>query len=271
MNVNYRAAVSLCALHFFFFSAYADELLPAPREKKVFDVPEHLRDSLKLDPFYKKYFDCRGIPILTSEKVSDEGILEANFLIRQMLANRDDIHKAMAKNKVRFVIMAPTEMTTDVPEQQHMKNDPKTNWDTRARGLGGRITSCGEENLLNLRGDRYRSENILIHEFAHCIHRYGIGSIDNQFDGKLRDIYKKAVEKGLWKDTYAASNHSEYWAEGVQSYFDCNNPPNKGVHNDINTREKLEKYDPDLFALIDETFAKNKFRYVRYDRRPKER
>lgn len=247
----------------------ADELLPAPREKKVSDVPKELRDALKLDPFYKKYLDCKGFPILTSVKVSDEGILEANHLICQMLANRDDIHKAMAKNRVRFVIMAPTEMTTDVPEQRHMKNDPKTNWDTRARGFGGRITSCGEENLLNLRGDRYRNENILIHEFSHAIHRYGIGSIDNKFDGRLRDNYKKALDKGLWKDTYAATNHSEYWAEGVQSYYDCNNPPNKGVHNDINTREKLEKYDPDLFALIDESFAKNKYRYVRYDKRPK--
>jgi photosystem II stability/assembly factor-like uncharacterized protein len=75
------------------------------------------------------------------------------------------------------------------------------------------------------------------------------------------------MEKGLWKNTYAATNAGEYWAECVQSYFDCNNPPNKGVHNDINTREKLEKYDPEIFQLIDEVFKKSKFRYVRYDKR----
>ena len=108
-----------------------------------------------------------------------------------------------------------------------MKNDPKTNWDKRARGLGGRITSCGEENLLNLKGDRYRNENILIHEFSHAIHRYGLGSLDPKFDARLKEIYTRAMDKGLWKDTYAATNHSEYWAEGVQSYFDCNNPPNR--------------------------------------------
>jgi hypothetical protein len=173
----------------------------------------------------------------------------------------------MVKNRVRFVVMAPTEMTTDVPEQRHMKNDLTTDWDKRARGLGGHITSCGEENLLNLKGDRYYNENILIHEFSHAIHRYGIGSIDKNFDTRLRETYKKAKDAGLWKDTYAGSNHSEYWAEGVQSYFDCNAPPNKGVHNDINTREKLVKYDPDLFDLIDVTFAKSSFRYVRYDKR----
>jgi alpha-glucosidase len=174
----------------------------------------------------------------------------------------------MVKSGVRFVVMAPTEMTTDVPEQRHMKNDPKTDWDKRARGLGGKITSCGEENLLNLKGDRYRNENILIHEFAHAIHTYGIGKVDKEFNVKLRATYKKAMDSGLWKDTYAATNAGEYWAEGVQSYFDCNAPAG-GVHNDINTRERLAKYDPDLFALIDETFKQTPYRYVRYDRRKK--
>jgi len=233
-------------------------------EPKVTDVPRMLRESLRLDPFYKKCTDYKGLPILSSDKVSDRALIEARYLIAQMLADRDDILEALNKRGVRFVVMAPTEMTTDVPEQRNMT--PRDYWDKRARGLGGRITSCGEENLLNLRGDRYRNENILIHEFSHAIHNFGLRRVDPKFDGRLRAIYKQAMEKGLWKKTYAATNHSEYWAEGVQSYFDCNAPPG-GVHNDINTREKLEKYDPELFKLIDEVFKQSKFRYVRYDKR----
>jgi hypothetical protein len=242
------------------------EAAPKPRPA-VGEVPGELRERLKLDPFYKKHVDLEGLPILTSEKVTDAGLVEARYLIRQMLVERPDILKEMVRRGVRFVVMAPTEMTTDVPEQRHMKNDPKTDWDKRARGLGGKITSCGEENLLNLRGDRYRNENILIHEFSHAIHRYGIGSLDRNFDARLREVYRGAMAKELWKNTYAATNHSEYWAEGVQSYYDCNNPPNRGVHNDINTREELIKYDPALFELIDDTFGKNSWRYVRYDKR----
>ena len=133
--------------------------------------------------------------------------------------------------------------------------------------LSGKLSSCGEENLLNLKGDRYRNENILIHEFSHAIHSHGLRAVDRRFDGRLKAIYARARDAGLWKDTYAATNAAEYWAEGVQSYFDCNAPPSKGVHNDVNTREKLKKYDPALFELIDEVFKESKFRYVRYDKR----
>jgi hypothetical protein len=231
---------------------------------KVMDVPRKLREALTLDPFYTKYAEYKGYPILSSAKVSDEALLEARYLIAQMLADRNDIVRAICKKKCRFVVMAPMEMTTDVPEQRKMK--PKEYWDRRARGLGGRITSCGEENLLNLKGDRYHKENILIHEFAHCIHQQGLRAVDPKFDARLRIAYAEAMEKGLWKETYAATNANEYWAEGVQSYFDCNAPAG-GVHNDVNTREKLAKYDPALFALIDEVFKKSKFRYVRYDKR----
>jgi alpha-glucosidase len=247
----------------------APAIAPAPRAlvPPVTEVPQVLRERVKLDPFYQKHIDLEGLPVLSSGKVSDEGLQEAAYLIRKMLAKRPDVLKEMARRGVRFVVMAPTEMTTDVPEQRHLKNDPKTDWDKRARGLGGRITSCGEENLLNLKGDRYSRENILIHEFSHSIHRFGVGSLDRKFDARLQETYKAALAKELWQNTYAASNHSEYWAEGVQSYFDCNNPPNRGVHNDINTREKLAKYDPVLFELIDETFGQNEWRYVRYDKR----
>ena len=238
--------------------------LPDAAAPQVKAVSSDLRDKFKLDPFYEKQIDYRGYFILSSKKVPDEALLEARFLISQVLAGRDDILQALIKSNCRFTVMAPDEMTTDVPEQRDMT--PKDYWDRRARGLGGRITSCGAENLLNLRGDRYRNENILIHEFSHCIHQRGLRSVDPTFDKRLRAVYDAAKEQGLWADTYAASNASEYWAEGVQAYFDCQ-APQGGVHNDIDRREKLEKYDPALFKLIDEVFKQSKFRYVRYDER----
>src|SRR5262245_46024183 len=169
---------------------------PPDGPPRVTPVPAHVREALRLDPFYQKFTHYKGLPVLSSAKVSDRGLLEARYLISQMLANRDDVLRALVRNRARFVVMAPTEMTTDVPEQRHMR--PKAYWDKRARGLGGRVTSCGEENLLNLRGDRYRNENILVHEFAHAIHNYGLRSVDRTFDSRLRAVYARAMKKGLW-------------------------------------------------------------------------
>jgi alpha-glucosidase len=174
----------------------------------------------------------------------------------------------LIKNNIRLAVMAPTEQTTDIPE--HSDLTPKDYWDKRARGLGATrarpAVSCGEENLLNLKGDRYHNENILVHEFAHAIHEMGLNYVDAKFDARLRGIFDRAIAKGLWEKTYAATNHKEFWAEGVQSYFDTN-APKGGVHNDIDKREKLARYDPELFQIIDETFKQSTWRYERYDKR----
>ena len=229
-------------------------------EAKVTPVPEDVIKRYKLDTgFYKKHVDYKGFSILGSAKVSDAALLEARYLIDQMLCQREDVLKAMIEAGCRFMVMAPTEMTTDVPEQRSWN---KQYWDRRARGMGGKLSSCGEENLLNLKGDRYNRENILIHEFNHVVHQQGMRAVDPTFDKRLRDSYQKAMARELWKGTYLSTNPGEYWAEGVQAYFDCMRP-----QYGANTREKLQKYDPDLFALVDEVYKQSKFRYVRYDKR----
>src|SRR5262245_10872623 len=105
-----------------------------PAAPKVTEVPKELRESLKLDPFYKKYVDAKGLPVLSSDKVSDAGLIEAAAIVNHMLAGRDDVRQAIIKNKVRLAVMAPTEQTTDIPE--HSDLTPKDYWDRRARGLG---------------------------------------------------------------------------------------------------------------------------------------
>lgn len=225
--------------------------------------PESLSRQLGLSPFYKKFVSANGIPIVGSERVSDYALLEAAYIVNNMLAGRNDLVRAIIHNKIRVVVMASTELTTDIPEHSDLK--PKDFWDRRARGLGATkarpATSCGEENLLCYPGDPYFGESILIHEFAHTIHEIALAEVDPTFDTRLRKAYEQAMEKGLWQGTYAATNHHEYWAEGVQIWFHANRTL-MPEHNFVGTREKLEKYDPQLASLLKEVFRDNEWRWI---------
>ncbi len=230
----------------------------------VTEPPAELVEKLGLDPFYRKHASAGGLPVLSSEKVSDFALIEAVYLINAMLDGRDDIRKALIDNRTRFVVMAASELTTMVPE--HSKLEPGRFWDRRARGLGATphcpVVSCGEENLLCYPGDHYWQENILIHEFAHTIHHMGLNSIGPEFDKSLKRLHLSARKKGLWKGTYAITNRAEYWAEGVQSWFGTNRQ-NDHDHNHVDTREELKRYDPDLAALIATVFGDGEWRYTR--------
>jgi hypothetical protein len=120
--------------------------------------------------------------------------------------------------------------------------------------------SCGEENLLGYRGDPYAAECILIHEFAHNIHLRGMVNVDPTFDARLKAAYTKAMAAELWKGKYASVNHHEYFAEGVQSWFD-NNREDDHDHNHVDTREELLNYDPELAELCREVFRDTEVRY----------
>lgn len=226
--------------------------------------PAALREQLKLSPFYHKHLDCGGMAILSSAKVSDHAVREADYLVRQMLHGRDDLLQAIAAAGIRLAVMSPQEFTTDIPE--HSDLAPASYWNRRARGLGATkqrpAVSCGEENLLCLAGDPYSTENILIHEFSHVVHQIGLAATDATFDGRLQAAFELAKSTGRWRDHYALTDRSEYWAEGVQSWFACNRPTDP-----VNDRVTLQTYDPPLAALLGEVFRGNPWIYVRPDRR----
>ena len=223
--------------------------------------------ALGLSAFYVRYLSAGGLPVVSSGKVSNAALQAAASMARHMLARRPDLLAALQQDGVRVAVIASSERTTDIPE--HSDLQPRQEWDKRARGFGatrGRpVCSVAEENLLGLAEDRYRGESIFVHEFAHTLHLMALRRVDPDFDRKLRALYQDAMRQGLWHGTYAATNRGEYWAEGVQSWFDANiavDVPN-GIHNGIATREALERYDPGLATLIAGVFRGESWRWER--------
>ncbi len=219
---------------------------------------------MKLPPFYQKYLNANGYPIISSARVNDYALHEVAYLINMMLAKRPDVRDAMVESGSRMIVMAYDEFTSDIPEYKHLT--PKDYWDARARGLGGSKTepvcSCAEENVLAYEGDPYSTENIVIHEFAHNIHLRGMINVDPSFDERLEATYDAAMKAGLWAGKYASVNHAEYFAEGVQSWFDNNRQPDHD-HNHVDTRIELKEYDPGLAAICEEVFGDTKLVYTK--------
>jgi hypothetical protein len=247
-------------------SAIACLLLLAQTQHQVVSVPK----SWKLDPWYTQGVEVLGMRIVGSKNLKPEALLEAAKLTEKMLEKRPFIAEELGKKRIHTAIMAESEVTTDVPEHRRLNElFPKTDWNKRARGLGpgaaSMITSAAEENLLRYESDPYSGESIFIHEFAHAIMAYGIPPFDEEFLGNVEAAYKNAMKKGLWKGLYAAQNMHEYWAEGVQSYFDANleSIPSNGIHNHVNTPEELEEYDPELYALIRRYMGATTYRWAK--------
>jgi hypothetical protein len=199
--------------------------------------------SLGLDPFYKKYADAFGIPIVSSELVPDAALLMARDIVNYMLLKRPDIRAAMVERSSRVLIMAESEGEMDLPERSSWtkpaKSDPRLTqrerdtydspngigsmtaqqyWNNRARGMGGNITSAAEENILGYPGTKYFGEHILVHEFSHNI--MGIlRRVDPALFARIQPAYDAAKAAGKYPRQYAVNTVAEYWAEGTQWWF----------------------------------------------------
>lgn len=250
---------SRLTLHLASGGGFAMKLELCPVHGQVTSIPE----GKNIPSFYQKYIETEGLYVTSSGKVSDEALLKACDIISLMLAKRPDVKAHMVKKGCHVMIIGKDEETCDLPEFAHICNceDSIKYWNWRARGFGGApedefSSSCGEENLLALPQDKYVGENILIHEFAHLIHTVGIVGVEPDFNERLEALRQNAIRKGLWEKTYAVSNKEEYFAECVQSFFNCNRyaEPANGVHNWVNRRTKLKTYDPDMYRLLQEYF-----------------
>ena len=245
--------------------------VPAP-DTKVINIPEPVpppstvREAFDLDPFYQQWIDVEGLPVVASAKVNPHALKEAVWQIWQMIGHRPDVLAALVQNRVRFAVKAHTEILTDIPEYSDEGADFLV---YGIGGLGGSnlpghpAAGTSEENLLHYPNGG-GSYTVLIHEFAHAIHIFGMSTIDPTFDKRLKIAYDAAMAKGLWRGSYSSTTSGEYWAEGTQAWFYPEDTPDDNSYNrsHINTRTELKHYDPDLAALLTEIYGDREWRYT---------
>lgn len=205
--------------------------------------------------FFAKETDYQGIPIKASAVVEDRALLIARERLSRLLQHLPDAVYNLKVAGAELHIIGRDQGTSDLPEHRHLKGKPfdgNLTVDQRTRGLGGLLTSCGEENLLELPGDRYRGRDICLHEFSHNLQDNGFSEDVQQM---IREQYRRSLAKGLWNKAYAATNEHEFWAELTMWYF--------GTHGDMgmtgvkpaNGAEGLKAYDPEAYDLLDSIYS----------------
>lgn len=122
-----------------------------------------------------------GVPAISTQSISAH-------LVDRMLAKRPDVRTAMIRSGPRLGILVHDRFTTDLTEWAH--RTPKDVRDARARGMGGSATdpfgSCAEENGLGYPRDPDATESLVLHEFAHTLHRRGLLNVHPASDRRLK-------------------------------------------------------------------------------------
>jgi hypothetical protein len=211
--------------------------------------------------YYEKYVSLSdgadSIPIVAAAKVSDEAMEKARIVCRVLTATlpKGALFE-LRRQRVYLAIFGNTEYPDALP-----------GWPAGidAKRYGGgfgpapNYRACGihEGDILRNQYDRYKTENIVVHEFGHAIKNYALELLIPGFKKRVQTLYETATASGKWANTYAGSNADEYWAECVQSYFDLNAPGpvnGDGIHNNIYTRSALQSYDQEMYALLEEVY-----------------
>jgi alpha-glucosidase len=196
-----------------------------------------------------------------------------------MFAYRHDILKALIEDGARLVVLGRKEKLSDLPEFRSSRREAGFD---EVRYLDydreRKLMVVPEENVLGLKGEPFAGKSMVVSVFARGLWRVTatrpviagfaerrdrqqyelrVKRLDVEFDQKLQKLFDEATSKRLWRGTPAARHRVEYWAAGVEAYFDATGAgyaPN-GADRPITTREALKAYDPELYALVDETMA----------------
>lgn len=170
--------------------------------------PSHLNAA----PYYRKYLDAGGVPILAPATVSDDELLRAQAITLAMVADRPDLLDVLVAQNTRILLYDREKGGLEqLPEFADESN-------SGFAGVFGE-TSYGEAAAAPAM-TTYHCNETLIHEIAHALD-YAIqiqewkAFREPEFKQARNQTYLSAMKAGLWAGRYESTMSVEYWAEMV--------------------------------------------------------
>lgn len=204
--------------------------------------------------YYTRYVDAEGIVILGGDEITETVFRIARGIALDMTSKRPELREYLTpkpSSPFRMILLPRFRTGVELPEAIQTE----TNYLNRH---GKCVGNCCFSHTSGVDAFLWRT---FVHEFAHAIHSPAIQRFgDPNFNAKLESLYEKAMAAGLWEGQYAATNHSEYWAEGVSPwFFQLDDTEDWVVPKEtlrrwgyFETRQDFIDYDPELAALIAE-------------------
>lgn len=214
--------------------------------------------------YYTQYLTTEtGIVVKADASVSKDSLEAAKQQIDVMLSKEGTgMKETLAQNNASLAIYSAKENVYFIPEHRYYFSSSMYD----VEGYGGSlwnncVSSIAERNIIRTLNSEneaentmYRNENILIHEFGHCVKSVGIEEqTDKTLYNELKALYQSRKNAGMWPNTYAISNEDEFFATLCTIWFGIMSEApswNDGVRSPINTREELKQYDPEAYAFF---------------------
>ena len=167
---------------------------------------------LNADPYYQKYLDAGGIPILSPESVPDAELRRTQATLFGMVADRPDLLDVLASLNTRILLY---DRERGGPSQL-----PEFSEDADSEFSGVFAETSYGQAVVAPAMTTYHCNETLIHEIAHAldyairIHEWETNR-EPEFKQARNQAYLSAMKAGLWAGRYESTVSHEYWAEMV--------------------------------------------------------
>ena len=166
--------------------------------------------------FYSRATSWGGIAVLAHASVDPAALLAVRDRLERMLSHAPSIVANLDQRHAGVRVAGRHQLVSGLPEFVSLRGT-RTNagddFDEHTRGGGhqfDRWTACAESNLLADAGARFSGHDICVHELAHLVMWLGLAPA---IRSRVLNRMVEALVEGRWRDTYAATNHAEFFAE----------------------------------------------------------
>jgi len=194
--------------------------------------------------FYKKFASANGIPVMSSDNVTDYALKESARIIQGVTRNlQPGFLDALIARTERISMWGSGETACSIPEV------------ARPCFLQHFSGGMAFDNILILQETSFECDDrgnawigrVLIHEFGHSIN-FVFDDVQPGLQKQLDDAYANAQANQIWPpDEYAMTDDYEYFAVGEQTWFEANEV--RHCEMGFCNKSQLQENDPELYAV----------------------